>query len=105
MTIMRQGDVLILQVDEIPEDLKKVPRDNGRVILAYGEVTGYAHAVLGDVELLAADIADMNERFLRVEQEAQIVHEEHGTITLPPGNYRIGRQVEYTPEEIRRVAD
>lgn len=101
----RQGDVLVQQVDEIPTGLQTVPRDNGRVILAYGEVTGHAHAVQGDVEFLAADLEELEERFLHVEAEAQVVHEEHDTITLPPGNYRVTRQREYTPEEIRTVAD
>lgn len=103
--LFRQGDVLIARVKELPTELKPVPKDNGRVILAYGEVTGHAHAVLGDVELLGSDVAEMEERFLRVEQEAQVVHEEHGTIELPAGDYRITRQREYSPEEIRMVAD
>lgn len=101
----RQGDVLVHEVAEIPAGLQTVPKDNGRVILAYGEVTGHAHAVQGDVEFLAADLAELEERFLRVEAEAQVVHEEHDTITLPPGNYRVTRQREYTPEAIRPVAD
>ncbi len=103
--MFRQGDVLIARVARIPKGLTQVPKDKGRVILAYGEVTGHAHAVLGDVEFLAADLADLEQRFLRVEVEAQIVHDEHDTITLPKGNYRVIRQREYTPEAIRLVAD
>lgn len=106
MKLYRQGDVLVQQVDEIPAGLQPVPKDNGRVILAYGEVTGHAHAVEGDVAFLAADLEDLEERFLRVEGEAaHIVHEEHGTITLPPGNYRVRRQREYAPERPVYVAD
>ncbi|MDQ3722996.1 MAG: hypothetical protein M3376_08005 [Actinomycetota bacterium] len=101
----RQGDVLIERVNTIPAGLLAVPKEDGRVILAHGEVTGHAHAVLGDVEFLAADLEDLEERFLRVEREASVVHEEHDTVTLPPGDYRVKRQREYTPEEIRRVAD
>jgi hypothetical protein len=59
MKLYRQGDVLVQQVDEIPDGLHAVPLDKGRVILAYGEVTGHAHAVVGDVEFLAADLADL----------------------------------------------
>ena len=98
--LYRQGDVLVREVTEIPTGLKKVPLDKGRVILAYGEVTGHAHAVLGDVEFLAADLKEMQDRFLRVEQEAQIVHEEHSTITLPPGLYEVVRQREYTSADM-----
>jgi hypothetical protein len=103
--MMRQGDVLIKAVDRIPDGLKAVPLDKGRVILAYGEVTGHCHAVIGDVEFLAADLEDLEQRFLRVESEAQILHEEHNTITLPPGDYEVKRQREYTPTELRTVAD
>jgi hypothetical protein len=105
MKLFRQGDVLVREVAEIPDGLQEVPKDNGRVILAYGEVTGHAHAVEGEVEFLAADLAELDERFLRVENEAQVVHEEHDTITLPPGDYLVTRQREYTPEAIRTVAD
>lgn len=101
----RQGDILVKPVNRIPDGLKAVPLDNGRVILAYGEVTGHAHAVIGDVEFLAADLEDLEQRFLRVENEAQIVHEEHAPITLPPGDYEVKRQREYSPEELRTVTD
>ena len=45
--------------------------------------------------------------FLRVLEEAgvEVTHEEHATLTIPPGDYEVKRQREYTPEEIRRVAD
>jgi hypothetical protein len=68
--MMRQGDVLVRAVSRIPEGLKAVPLDKGRVILAYGEVTGHAHAIVGEgVEFLAADIVDLNNRFLRIDVE------------------------------------
>ncbi len=102
----RQGDVLIKRVQGIPEGLQQVPLDQGRVILAYGEITGHAHAVLGDVELLAADVEEMELRFLRVESEmAEVVHEEHSTIELPAGDYEVRRQREYAPEASQMVAD
>jgi hypothetical protein len=89
----------------IPKGLKRVPLENGRVILAHGEVTGHAHAVVGEVELLAADLADLESRFLRVEAEAQVVHEEHSTITLAPGDYQVLRQREYQDDAPAYVAD
>jgi hypothetical protein len=103
----RQGDVLIVAANTIPNGLKPVPRENGRVILAHGEVTGHAHAIDGDLVTLfaPADLDEMADRFLRVEQECQVVHDEHDTITLPPGDYTIRRQREYAPEAVRNVAD
>lgn len=102
----RQGDVLITEVKHIPAGLKPIPREQGRVVLAHGEVTGHAHVIDSDHALfLGADLEDMADRFLRVEQECQVVHDEHDTIVLPPGDYRIVRQREYSPQEIRRVTD
>lgn len=105
--LARQGDVLITRIPSIPSDLSEVKRDRGRVVLAYGEVTGHAHAILDDpVTLFApADLDEMTDRFLQVEQEAALTHEEHDTITLPPGNYLVRRQREYTPAAPVYVAD
>ncbi len=98
----RQGDVILVHIERIPKKAQKVPRDQGRVILAYGEVTGHAHAITEpDVIKLDDGIAE----YLDAPQGAQLVHEEHDTIGLPPGKYQIVHQREYTPVEIRRVVD
>jgi hypothetical protein len=39
------------------------------------------------------------------EDSADLIHDEHGTITLPRGSYQVIRQREYTPEAIRNVED
>ena len=36
---------------------------------------------------------------------ADLIHEEHATITLPQGIYLVWMQREYSPEAIRRVID
>lgn len=105
----RQGDVLIERV-EAAELGQKVKRDNGRVVLAYGEVTGHAHAIADrGAELYEPkqDTENLQVRFLRVLAEGgvDLRHEEHSTITIPKGDYRITRQREYAPEAIRNVAD
>ena len=103
----RQGDILIIPTDKIPTHLRKVARDSQhRVVLALGEVTGHAHAILDR----AADLyehQDLEDRFLQVLAEGgvDLVHEEHDTIHLPAGDYIVRRQREYSPEAIRRVAD
>lgn len=102
----RHGDVLINPIKEIPKKLKRVPRDNGRVILAYGEVTGHAHAICAPEKSVTLFQHPDGGTYLRVVgAPAELTHEEHATITLPPGYYRIGHQREYFPEEIRRVVD
>lgn len=99
--IFRQGDVLIKRVGSFPAGERK-KRENG--VLAYGEVTGHKHCVecLEQAEVFEIE----NGLYLRVGEEGvRIVHDEHGTITLPPGDYRAVIQREYSPEEIRNVID
>ena len=110
MTIYRQGDVLIVAASAIPANAKPVNRDNGRVILAYGEVTGHAHQLMVEDRLPAKDDAVLltvaeSATFLRLTKGAELVHEEHATIPLPAGEYEIVHQREYTPWGERRVAD
>lgn len=108
--IVRQGDVLLVSADSIPEDAKPVPRDQGRLVLAYGEVTGHMHQLVGVDTPLTDDDAVMlttaeSATFVRLAKKAQLVHEEHGSIGVPAGTYEVIRQVEYTPWGERRVAD
>lgn len=104
MAIYRQGDVLIMSVETTPSQAVQIALENGRIILAHGEVTGHAHVVVGDAELLTT--AESADRWLKIGSGgATVVHEEHGSIALAEGIYRVRRQREYTPEAIRNVAD
>ena len=111
----RQGDVFIERVAEIPITAQK-QESSRRVVLAHGEVTGHHHV------LETADPADWwkqgeistanekpttlaGELFLSLPECATVAHAEHATIELPPGNYRVTRQREYSPEAIRNVCD
>jgi hypothetical protein len=99
----RQGDVMIESVETLPKGLKKTKRENGRIILAEGETTGHAHAIC---EKEVESFVDTNGNlYLAVKKETEVVHEEHSTVTLSIGYYKVTRQVEYSPEEIRRVQD
>jgi hypothetical protein len=118
MVIKRQGDVLFIMVekDKVPKGLK--PRKSG--VIAEGELTGHAHRVKnyqpdGGVTLLEAPDtatiqpgAEAPDMFLSVDtdHEVEIVHEEHGTITLEPNSsWVVRRQRQYEPEGNRRVQD
>ena len=124
---IRQGDVCLVLVAALPAGCKEVPYDKGRIVLAYGEVTGHAHAIADHVEAqprlmseaAAAEVADAaiarakarllvspaGERFLQVDETVHLKHEEHTAHPIPPGIYKLPQQVEYTPAELRRVAD
>jgi hypothetical protein len=98
MQTIRQGDVFVTPIDAIPAEAETVARDAGRVVLAYGEVTGHAHAIHEpNAELLSIS---ENERFLRiVGSDVVLRHEEHSAIAIAPGTYRVVRQREWTDED------
>ena len=96
----RHGDVLIEEAQSLPKVRERLPH----AILAHGEVTGHCHRVL---ESEQADLyATSDGLYLHVRGSAvSVVHEEHATITLTNGYYRVWRQREYSPQEIRVVRD
>lgn len=103
--IARQGDVLILGVKSVPKNVEVVDRENGLVVLAHGEATGHVHAIKSKKAALFRDPKLMAIFMTVTDEPVALEHEEHDTITIPPGNYRVIRQVEYSPEAIRNVAD
>lgn len=121
--IIRHGDVLLVPVTgEVTAGYTPVPRENGMIILAHGEATGHAHAVLERDAVLFDNGKGV--RILAVETEADLRHVnadgsatgEHGDgagtlvgrikpIRLPKGLYRVIRQREARGGVVRRVAD
>jgi hypothetical protein len=103
---MRQGDVYITKVRSIPKAAQEKKRDGGRVVLAYGEVTGHAHAIVEETATLFSLLDDGKEElYLEADGTVVLRHEEHSPITIDKGLYKVTRQREYSPEEIRNVAD
>jgi hypothetical protein len=129
--IIRQGDILILSVDQLP-DAPIVPAKRGNLILAEGEVTGHAHFIpsLEAVMLEANDamrhaaavagVADTSTVLggLRIATATTLYHGtpvqapavphdgDHTFLPLPAGDYVFLAPREYTGEsEWRRVAD
>lgn len=104
MKMYRQGDVLIKEIAGIPlGDRRK--RKAGEIL--EGEATGHIHR-LAEEDLAGAEVLEVGDGlFLSVSNEGgvSIVHDEHSTLTIPPGTYEIVRQREYSPEAIRNVAD
>lgn len=100
--IIRQGDVLIMRVSKLPKDAKPAKRDSGKIVLAYGEVTGHSHAI---ADKSAKSFLCGNDLYLQLESEVEVTHQEHGTVILEPGTHRVFHQVEYRRKEIVRVQD
>ena len=120
---IRQGDVQLQPVKALPDGCVEIDNDRGRIVLAYGEVTGHAHAIADHITKreigpeAAAEIAEAaiararlwrapnGDRFLEVRQTVHLTHEEHTEHALLPGIYHLPVQVQYTPAALHRVAD
>ncbi len=90
--LWRQGDIFIAAIPAIPTEAVELPG----VVLAEGEITGHHHRI--EDARSAALFQVRGEMFLNVVYpEARLVHEEHGTIELARGTYRVWRQREYDP--------
>lgn len=105
--MFRQGDVMLRRVKA-----RRTGRnlsEQGRVILAHGEVTGHCHEVMATdaVQLPPSMLFEQPDgrRFLFVDRPCDLTHQEHGKIALDVGSYEVVRQREYSPEAIRNVAD
>jgi len=100
MPLFRHGDLLVESATEVPENARPLVH----LVLAEGELTGHSHRI---AERDAAQLYQANsEMFLSVTGDsATLIHQEHGPISLPRGVYRIWRQREYSPRDIRTVRD
>ncbi len=112
---LRHGDVDLRRLDAT--SLESIPPDakpTGQVLM-YGEATGHHHKIQnGQVLLLEKPIpvtidgeTVQVEKFLHVENDTVLEHQEHKTITVPKGDYVILQERTYNPfdEQIRRAMD
>lgn len=101
---IRQGDVCLQMVAAVPAGAVEVKTEKKRVVLAYGEVTGHAHAIYEDIDQVKV-WAVGKVKYLEVMATVMLRHEEHTHAKIEPGIYRLPVQVEYTPEELRITRD
>jgi hypothetical protein len=100
MKMYRQGDVLIVEATAYKTMRSVVVQPDN--VLVHGELTGHAHRAVGDeVTVLESD----EQKFVSAPKGFSLTHDEHDTIEIPEGFYRVVRQREYDEEEIRYVRD
>lgn len=100
MALYRHGDVLVEMVAEVPSDARRLQH----LVLAEGELTGHSHRV-AEREAAVLWRSDRGMFLSVTARSATLIHQEHGPIELPHGNYRVWQQREYSPREIRIVRD
>lgn len=94
----RHGDVCLDRMEEEVELGNELPTDaQGRVVLAEGEVTGHGHRLKSKAAAFH-EAPGRNWRVLVLKRPTRLFHEEHRTITLPPGKYKVRIKRQYNPE-------
>lgn len=84
----RHGDLLIVRMtEEINKEHKREDK-----VLAEGEVTGHHHRLQGNATIYGKQDGI---QYVEIVDPTKLVHEEHATIDLMPGNYKVFRQREY----------
>ena len=130
-TKYQQGDVVMYKLNN--EDFKAYRNEekgsnysianyhgqtNTKAVLAFGEVTGHTHRVEMSEMLKDAGVklhmnqnrqagVDVPNAFEVLNESVELQHEEHDTITLPPGNYvvKIVREFNHITRRAQYVAD
>lgn len=116
-TYAQQGDVLLFSVDSIPQSAKPIKG----ATLALGEHTGHHHTMFDTMEAYAPPtqnpwdmgskdvemFEDQDWKYASVKREVYLKHQEHKTVIIAPGTYRIGivREVDPFSDEVRKVQD
>jgi len=107
-----QGDFVIIRVNDIPANVEPVAPENNVYVIAHSE-TGHNHVMerthVEAFKIPGTKDVDLYEMFLNVKEPTEINHlrsfDTHETLIVPPGQYKIRRQREYTPEGFRKAAD
>lgn len=113
--VARQGDVLIENIAKIPNTAVK-QKKSAAIVLAHGTATGHHHTLKttkpvqwfkqGEIPSTTAKASTLaGEIYVALPAGGKVTHDEHSTIALPKGTYRVLRQREYTPSAIVNVQD
>lgn len=104
MNIYRHGDVLIQEVKTVPEGAKTTKKGK-EVTIALGEATGHHHTLYGNLPIELLEYKES--RYLKIQEEVSLKHQEHYCLTICPGTYEIvvEREHDYFTNEIKKVVD
>ena len=99
----QHGDLILVEVEGIPKGAKKLDVKPGFIIERGEGVHTHIFPDVSGIEVFEKD----GDTYVRVSQQTQLDHEEHGYQTVLPGVYkkRIERVFDYENMEARKVID
>ncbi len=92
---IRQGDILLVPIPGLGSSTKYqvVPPEDGRHILARGEVTGHHHSIaIHDRIALFREDGSGGGLFLMAGVPTVLEHQEHTALEVPAGSWAVLRQ-------------
>jgi hypothetical protein len=93
---LQQGDVIIKEIEALPEVVNPVTKQNGRIIIMEGEAAGHNHVIDTDkAALWVLEKGGAARKYLKVAELVTIYHDEHKPLLISAGIYEIGRIQEY----------
>lgn len=97
----QQGDIILYPVSKVSG--KKQEKKAIGYVLSEGETVGHFHKIEDEIDLLISESG----MFVSSKESFTLTHEEHGSITVPAGNYEVRHVQEYDhfAEEARPVID
>lgn len=99
---VHQGDVYLLLLDKLPDNLTKVTDRQ----LAPGTTKGSRHVAEGDVEIFVArHRSPLTGPVVRAKDTWFLRHPEHADHQLPAGDYQVIYQQDHAQDEIAAVRD
>ena len=102
---IQQGDVILERIDAIPSQAKTKEAPNRGYILAFGEHTGNAHCIEKTQKAKFYEVDGV--LFVKALDPVELSHEEHNTITIPKGDWKVGivREFDHFQQMERQVKD
>jgi hypothetical protein len=113
----RQGDVYLFETVIPVEAVKVEPNESERHVLAYGEITGHAHAIydLKKVEIYMLEQGGVTKQYIKAIKDVKLLHGawkgkggDHAIVTIPKGKTMevvIQREYNYWTDSPERVKD
>ena len=95
----RHGDLLITKINAIPEDTVQI---NDKII-AEGEISGHKHKIFGSAQVhirpsfIDRPINENSEVWFNAFDEIKLGHEEHKTLEIPKGVYKVTKEQQFDP--------
>lgn len=87
-----QGEILLIPVEEIPNDVEERPPVDGQHVVAHSE-TGHHHRILSPHVRFFQALEDPTTAYLDVGQTATLdhlrEHDTHGSYKIHPGKYLV----------------